>query len=179
MLLVDLYMAGFAYYLGLTMNNVLAIQLSFALGIAVDFSTHIAHTYLHIKPPAGTITDSQKREYKAKKAISQMGSSVFHGGFSTFIAIGLLGFAKLYSFIVFFKAWMCILTFGMLNGIILLPILLSMIGPIDDDEKETTSKKSGKNLEKITDERKSIEFSSEFEINSENIVGGSKQSSTN
>ena len=157
-LLVDLYMAGFAYYLGLTMNNVVAIQLSFALGIAVDFSTHIAHTYLHIKAPSGT-TDSQKREYKAKKAISQMGSSVFHGGFSTFIAIGLLGFAKLYSFVVFFKAWMCILTFGMLNGIILLPILLSMIGPIEDDEKETTKKPHVVKNFPITDQSKNINMS--------------------
>ena len=55
-LLVDLYMAAFSYYWGLTMNNILAIQLSFALGIAVDYSTHIAHTYLHIESPAeGTV----------------------------------------------------------------------------------------------------------------------------
>ena len=63
-----------------------------------------------------------------------MGSSVFHGGFSTFIAVALMGFAKLYTFKVFFKTWLVILFFGILNGIILLPILLSMVGPVEVQE---------------------------------------------
>lgn len=64
--------------------------------------------------------------------MSQMGSSVFHGGMSTFIAIAMLGFAKLYTLLVFFKTWIIIIIFGLLNGIILLPILLSMFGPVEN-----------------------------------------------
>ena len=86
-----------------------------------------------------------------------MGSSVFHGGFSTFLAVGVMGFAKLYSFVVFFKTWCCILFFGMLNGIILLPILLSMIGPIDSHDSE--KKETDKELEVITHNRKTDDFS--------------------
>ena len=59
-----------------------------------------------------------------------MGSSVFHGGFSTFLAIAVLSMAKLYTFRVFFKTWVFIISFGMLNGMVLLPVLLSMIGPV-------------------------------------------------
>jgi len=106
--------------------------LSFALGIAVDFSSHIAHTYLHIEPPTSLRTKKLQREYKAKQAMSQMGSSVFHGGVSTFIAIAMLGFAKLYTLKVFFKTWIIIIIFGLLNGIILLTILLSMFGPVEN-----------------------------------------------
>lgn len=62
-----------------------------------------------------------------------MGSSVFHGAFSTFLAVGMMGFAKLYTFIVFFKTWLFIIGFGVFNGMILLPILLSIIGPVDND----------------------------------------------
>jgi len=56
-LLVDFFVLAFAYYWNLTLNNILAINLSFALGIAVDYSTHIAHTYLLIEPPAELKTD--------------------------------------------------------------------------------------------------------------------------
>ena len=61
-----------------------------------------------------------------------MGSSVFHGGFSTFIAICTLGMAKSFIFIVFFRLWFGIIVFGIANGFLFLPILLSIIGPINE-----------------------------------------------
>ena len=63
-----------------------------------------------------------------------MGSSVFHGGFSTLIAIGILGFAKLYASVIFFKTWIFIISIGMLNGMVLLPVLLAICGPNDDHQ---------------------------------------------
>ena len=59
-----------------------------------------------------------------------MGSSVFHGGVSTFLAICVLGFSKSYVFIIFFRLWVGIIVFGMANGFLLLPVVLSIIGPI-------------------------------------------------
>ena len=60
-----------------------------------------------------------------------MGSSVFHGGFSTFLAISVLAGSKSYVFEVFFKCWFGIITFGMANGFLLLPVILSYVGPVD------------------------------------------------
>lgn len=57
-----------------------------------------------------------------------MGSSVFHGAASTFIAIIILAFAKSYIFEVFFKMWFGIIVFGISNGFILLPVILSFLG---------------------------------------------------
>ena len=65
-----------------------------------------------------------------------MGSSVFHGGASTFFAVSIMYFAKLYTFVVFFKSWTILITTGLLNGIVLLPILLSIVGPVDDHKIE-------------------------------------------
>ena len=62
-------------------------------------------------------------------ALSKMGSSVFHGGFSTFLAIIIVSPSKTYIFIVFFRLWFGILLFGMANGFLLLPVVLSFIGP--------------------------------------------------
>ena len=73
-------------------------------------------------------------------ALRKMGSSVFHSGFSTFIAILVLAPSKTYVFIVFFRLWFGIIVFGMANGFILLPIILSFCGPLSEpaagDEKK-------------------------------------------
>ena len=75
------------------------------------------------------MTDKKSiRKYKASKALSIMGSSVFHGGFSTFLAILALATSKSYIFEVFFKCWFSIVFFGMCNGFFLLPVILSYIG---------------------------------------------------
>jgi len=65
-----------------------------------------------------------------------MGSSVIHGGVSTFIAIMVISGAKSYIFEVFFKMWFGIIIFGLANGFILLPIILSFVGPIPDLEEK-------------------------------------------
>ena len=43
--LVVLFMLGFANFWGLTLNMIITVNSGFALGIAVDFSSHIAHTF--------------------------------------------------------------------------------------------------------------------------------------
>ncbi len=68
-----------------------------------------------------------------------MGSSVFHGGFSTFLAIIALANAQSYIFVVFFRLWFGIIVFGMSNGFLLLPIILSYVGPLNDEIEERGS----------------------------------------
>ena len=65
-----------------------------------------------------------------------MGSSVFHGGFSTFLAISILGFSSSYVFKVFFRLWFGIIVFGMSNGFFLLPVILSFVGPVGVQRKD-------------------------------------------
>jgi len=147
-LLVDLFLVALIHYWGLTFNSVVVVNVVIAIGLAVDYSAHIAHTYLTIKAPKRYKTNEQKRLYKAKTAISQMGSSVFHGGFSTFIAISVLGFSKSYVFEVFFKLWVGIIIFGMSNGFFLLPVIFSYIGPVGESEKDDDDEVDEKKEEK-------------------------------
>lgn len=130
-ILVDLFLLALIHYWGLTMNNIIVVNLVIGLGLSVDYSAHIAHTYLTVNAPKG-MTTAESRVYKARVAISQMGSSVAHGGISTFLAIMVLAAAKSYIFEVFFKMWFGIIVFGMANGFILLPIILSLVGPVPD-----------------------------------------------
>ena len=72
-LLVDVFLYALIYYWGLTFNNILVIQIVVALGLSIDYSAHIAHTYLVSKPPNNRHfrgNNSKKRLYKAKTALS-------------------------------------------------------------------------------------------------------------
>ena len=68
--LVIIYMTGVCHFWGLTMNHMFAINLSFALGLSIDYSVHIAHKYLTVLPPEKMQSDQEKREYKVSKALS-------------------------------------------------------------------------------------------------------------
>jgi len=133
--LVDLFLLALVQFWGLTMNSIVTVILVIGLGLAVDYSAHIAHTYLIVEAP-NTMSIPEKRYFKAAVAISSMGSSVFHGGFSTFLAVLVLSGARSYIFIVWFRMFFGIIIFGMANGFILLPIILSFIGPTPNPEQK-------------------------------------------
>jgi predicted RND superfamily exporter protein len=69
-LLVDLFLVGLIHYWGLTFNTLIVINIIIAIGLSVDYSAHIAHTYLTIDPPPRCRTARQKRAYKASVALS-------------------------------------------------------------------------------------------------------------
>lgn len=69
-LLVDFYLIALIYFWGLTMNSFTGVNMIFALGLAVDYSSHIAHNFLMTRPPASCVTNREKRYYKAKVAVS-------------------------------------------------------------------------------------------------------------
>lgn len=54
--LVDLYLLALLYFWGLTFNTIVVLQVVIALGLAVDYSVHIAHNYLVVVPPPGVCT---------------------------------------------------------------------------------------------------------------------------
>ena len=98
---------------------------------------------------------TEKRIYKAKMALRKMGSSVFHGGFSTFLAIFVLAPGKTYIFFSMFRLWFGIILFGMSNGFILLPVMLSFVGPVPSNEDSTAvhpNKQVGSDDENIVTE---------------------------
>ena len=149
-ILVDIYLYSLIYFWGLTFNTIVVINIVVAIGLSVDYSAHIAHSYLTARPPRNAYfkgRPDRKRLYKARLALSQMGSSVFHGGFSTLLAISALGPSSSYVFVVFFKLWVGIIIFGMSNGFFLLPVILSWVGPVEADKPSSNKQSPSKNKE--------------------------------
>ena len=58
-ILVDYYLVALIYYWGMTLNMFTGVGMVLAFGIAVDYSTHIAHTYLIEEAPASCKTASE------------------------------------------------------------------------------------------------------------------------
>ncbi|GMH38064.1 hypothetical protein BSKO_05948 [Bryopsis sp. KO-2023] len=117
--LTDVFLFGFMHFGGLQFNIVTSINIILAVGIAVDYSSHIAHSFL---VATGT------REERAQKALYHIGGEVFSGAFTTWVAVLGLGFASHYIFTVFFKMFFVIVVAGLWHGLIVLPVVLSLVG---------------------------------------------------
>ncbi|XP_066250245.1 patched domain-containing protein 3-like [Euwallacea similis] len=120
-LLTMLNVCGFMQRLNLTIDVVSCIGLELAIGLCVDYATHIGHTFL-------TIHEGSKRE-RSLRTVSSIGAAVFYGGFSTFIGVFMMGQSDAYIFNSFFKIFFLVIVFGLFHGTVLLPVILSWIGP--------------------------------------------------
>ena len=112
--------AGFMYFMGLTINVITCNTLVISIGLCVDFSAHIAH---------GFISRSGSRDERVISTMTEMGPAVFNGGLSTLLAFILLATSKSYVFMSFFKIFFLICIFGLFHGLVALPVFLAIIGP--------------------------------------------------
>ena len=72
--------------------------------------------------------------------------AVLNGGFSTLLAMSLLVTAKSHVATSFFKIFFMICVFGLFHGLILLPTVLCMVGPSDEDIIRQNSKRKQREL---------------------------------
>ena len=131
-----LEIAGGAYFMGLTIEISTSIILILAVGLALDYSAHIGVTYI--------ITKKVNRKERTQETLNLMGTAVFNGGFSTFLAFSLVAFSNSYVFLTFFKMFSCVVVFGLFHGLFVLPVLLSLVGPSIQHQEVQSSQVTSK-----------------------------------
>lgn len=137
-MLVLLYidLLGFAQFCGQSVGPVFYISLVMSIGLMVDYVMHVTYRFMEI--PA------RNREEKTKKTLETIGASVLLGGVSTLIGVLPMGFAKSEIFFSVFVVFFGLVFLGLLHGLVLLPVLLSSIGPmvvlggVEDDNTHAT-----------------------------------------
>jgi predicted RND superfamily exporter protein len=80
----------------LKIDTVTCTVLIVCIGLSVDFSAHVVHSYMHQ-------SGESNRANRVTKALVSIAPAVLHGGFSTFLAVVLLSVSDVYVLKTFFK----------------------------------------------------------------------------
>ncbi|KAK5871051.1 hypothetical protein PBY51_003953 [Eleginops maclovinus] len=119
--LMTVELFGFMGLMGIKLSAVPVVILIASVGIGVEFTVHVALAFLT------AIGDRHKR---AVLALEHMFAPVLDGAFSTLLGVLLLAGSEFDFIVRYFFAVLAILTvLGVLNGLVLLPVLLSYFGP--------------------------------------------------
>lgn len=94
----------------------------------MDYAAHVAHAFLNAADTPGA-NHRADRSIRALKAMRHIGAAVLFGAGSTLLALSLLSFSQAYVFRAFFKIFLLVIAFGLWHGLLLLPVVLSTIGP--------------------------------------------------
>ncbi|KAF1744180.1 hypothetical protein MXB_3695, partial [Myxobolus squamalis] len=115
---------GFMHILDIHLNPVSLVNLIMFVGINVEFVSHVGRGFIFSK--------STSRTLKARMALVHTGSSVFSGiAMTKILGVGVLAFSNSVLFrVYYFQMYACAIFIGAIHGLILLPVVLSYLGPV-------------------------------------------------
>ncbi|CAM9909842.1 unnamed protein product [Choristocarpus tenellus] len=104
-----------------------------AVGLVVDYMVHVLHFFLHQDP-------ALSKHDRIVLALGEIGPSVLLGASTTFIGIIPMAFASNTIFRVFFRMFLCIITFGVFHGLVFIPVAISILPDTNKATKEISAK---------------------------------------
>eukprot|EP00892_Ulva_mutabilis_P006437 jgi/Ulvmu1/4165/UM019_0144.1 len=114
---------GAMHVSGIQLNAVSLVNIAMCAGIGLEFLSHIAHAFL---------TASGTREQRVKVALQGKGAAVCSGIVLTkFVGVAMLAFSHTKIFdLYYFRMYMALVVIGTFHGLLLLPVLLALVGPV-------------------------------------------------
>ncbi len=114
-------MMGCFYFLGTPLSAIQTVQLLIGVGLCLNYTVRISHSYM-------TATGKSRNE-RVSVAMDKVGRILFHGATCLILGVFMLIFAGSYIFTSFFKSLTMVILLSMLHALVILPVLLSFIGP--------------------------------------------------
>ena len=147
--------SGIMHFLGLSIDGVTSTALIICIGLSVDFAVHVVHTFTQTPVECVKMGPQRTRKYdsvtsdnntrdrktcsfycyspektsRMRKSLEAIAPAVLNGGLSTLLAVVLLAFSEMYVFTAFFKIFVLVVSCGLYNGLVVLPVLLANMGP--------------------------------------------------
>uniref|UniRef100_A0AAY4A8C8 SSD domain-containing protein n=1 Tax=Denticeps clupeoides TaxID=299321 RepID=A0AAY4A8C8_9TELE len=138
--LMTVELFGMMGLIGIKLSAVPVVILIASVGIGVEFTVHVALAFL---------TAIGDRNRRAVMALEHMFAPVLDGAFSTLLGVLMLAGSEFDFIVRYFFAVLAILTvLGALNGLVLLPVLLSYFGPYPETRDSCRPPAAPSNLRK-------------------------------
>lgn len=111
---------GFMALWGVNLDSISMINLIMCIGFSVDFSAHISYSFV----------SSRKSDVneKAMDALARLGYPILQGALSTILGVVVLSMSGGYIFRTFFKIVFLVITFGLIHGLVFIPVFLTLFG---------------------------------------------------
>ncbi|KAK1879545.1 Patched domain containing protein 3 [Dissostichus eleginoides] len=111
---------GFMALWGVNLDSISMINLVMCIGFSVDFSAHISYSF--VSSPKSDVNE------KAIDAMARLGYAILQGALSTILGVLVLSMSGSYIFRTFFKIVFLVITFGLLHGLVFIPVFLTLLG---------------------------------------------------
>lgn len=115
---------GFMGLWGVNLDSISMINLVMCVGFAVDFSAHVSYSF--VSSPRRDVNE------KTVDALSHAGYPVLQGALSTVGGVLVLSMSGSYIFRTFFKVVLLVVTFGLLHGLVFIPVCLTLAGTCEE-----------------------------------------------
>uniref|UniRef100_A0A0N4ZI90 SSD domain-containing protein n=1 Tax=Parastrongyloides trichosuri TaxID=131310 RepID=A0A0N4ZI90_PARTI len=117
-------LVGFLAMWGSDLDLITIVDVLIASGLSVDYTAHIAHYFY---------ASRGNYEERMVKALSEISVPMINAGLSTFLCMFPLIFIQTYTILAFAKTIFIVVGLGLIHGLFILPIMLSL-SPLPDHE---------------------------------------------
>ncbi|CAB3410873.1 unnamed protein product [Caenorhabditis bovis] len=118
---------------GADLDPVVQVDVLLATGFSVDYTAHVAYNYFRAR---GTSYD------RVYTCLAEMAEPMFEAGLSTFLCMLPLIFVPTYTIVCFAKTVFLVVFIGLLHGLFILPVVLSLFSsrrPLEEKELAVTN----------------------------------------